>query len=426
MKKIYILLSLLILTGALAGCTGIFQTTAGGELTFLTSKKTVSTTSNTIDKDMLISDVYEMIYSEIYNEVKAEVIENISEERFNEMYSDMVEELLTKVANGDIDISADSIIDMINNVEETSANSVIGVTSLNENGVAQAIGSGVIYKHVGNTYYVITNNHVVEDGSSYEVRFEDGSTLEAILKGVDDLVDVAVLYFISEDDYQVVEFADSDLVSKGDIVLAVGNSNGYDFYGSMTMGIVSGLNRYFDVDNDGINDMFVNYIQHDAAINAGNSGGALFDINGDVIGINVIKLSATEIEGMGFSIPSNLVKAICEDIEEFGYSKQKPVLGINFIQIRNNETALAENEYIVPDTIEDGFYIVEVYEGSSLYGYVEAGDIIVNIGDIDITTAEDFIFEFSKFLVDDTISITYFRDGAYHTVDDIVLKAAVN
>lgn len=426
MKKIYILLSLFILSGVLAGCTGIFEISSQEDLTFLTSKKTVSTISNTIDKDMLISEVYEMIYSNIYNEVKAEVMENISEARFNEMYSDMVDELLVKVANGEIEVSSASIIDMINNIEETSANAVIGVTSKNENGVSQAIGSGVIYKHIGNKYYVITNNHVVEDGVSYEVRFEDGSTLDAVLQGVDDLVDVAVLYFISEDDYQVAEFADSDLVTKGDIVLAVGNSNGYDFFGSMTMGIVSGLNRYFDVDSDGINDMFVNYIQHDAAINGGNSGGALFDINGDVIGINVIKLSATEIEGMGFSIPSNLVKAICEDIEAYGYSKQKPVLGINFIQIRNNETALANSNYVVPDTIEDGFYIVEVYEGSSLYGYVQAGDIVTNIAGIDITSAEDFIFEFSRFLVDDKISITYFRNGEYHTINDIVLKAAVN
>jgi serine protease Do len=192
------------------------------------------------------------------------------------------------------------------------------------------------------------------------------------------------------------------------------------------MGIVSGLDRYFDIDNNGINDMFVNYIQHDAAINSGNSGGALFDVDGDVIGINVIKLSATEIEGMGFAIPSNLVSAICSDIEELGYSLQKPVLGINFIDIRGHADFFEANEIVIPEDIDDGFVIFEVYEGSSFDGFVFAGDIITVIADIDLSTAEDFVYRFSKYIVGDVISITLYRDGQYITINDIELKAQVN
>ncbi len=425
MKKLYVFLSLLLVTGLLAGCTGIFETVPQDQITFLTSSKTTTTTSNTIDKNLILSDVYEIIYSEIYEEVKAEVMTNISEERFDEIYSDIIDDLLFKIADGSISITPQSIIDMINIVENTTANSVVGVSAFNDYGVEISIGSGAIYKQVGDKYYVITNNHVVEEGTSFTIHFEDGSEIGALLRGVDDLVDLAVLYFITDDEYPVADFGDSSLVEKGDVVLAVGNPGGYDFYGSITMGIVSGLDRYFDIDNDNINDMFVNYIQHDAAINSGNSGGALFDMNGDIIGINVIKLSATDIEGMGFAIPSNLVSAICDDIEEFGYSKQKPVLGINFIEIRGHLDLFEANEIVIPDEIEDGFYIFEVTAGASFDGYVQAGDIITKIGDIDLTTAENFVLLFSQYIVGDTISITLYRDGGYITYNDIELKAKV-
>lgn len=426
MKKFIIFLSLILLTGTLASCTGLFETAPEQNLTFLTSKSSTTTTSNTINKDLILSDIYEIIYSDIYDEVKAEVIKNISEERFDAIYAEVVDDLLAEVAAGNIQVNAASIIDMIYKVENNSAPAVVGVSSLNANGVETSVGSGVIYKHVGDKYYIVTNNHVVENGSSFEIVFEDDTRVTAILRGVDELVDLAVLYFISEDDYPVVDFADSSLVTKGDIVLAVGNPIGYDYFGTMTMGIVSGLDRYFDIDNNGINDMFVNYIQHDAAINSGNSGGALFDTDGDVIGINVIKLSATEIEGMGFAIPSNLVSAICTDIEELGYSLQKPVLGINFIDIRGHADFFTANEIELPEGITDGFYIFEVYEGSSFDGLVFADDIITEIADIELTTAEDFVYRFSKYIVGDVISITLYRNGQYITINDIELKAQVN
>jgi len=367
-----------------------------------------------------------MIRAQIYEDVKADVLEDISEERFDQIYAAVVDELLQKVADGEIEITPNSIIEMIKNVEQTKSSAVVGVSVFNGYGVQQAIGSGVIYKHVGDTYYLVTNNHVVEEGVSYEVRFEDGTTIGAVLRGVDTVVDLAVLYFITDDDYTVADFADSSLVTKGDIVLAVGNPSGYDFYGSVTMGIVSGLDRYFDVDNDGINDMFVNYIQHDASINAGNSGGALFNIYGDVIGINVIKLTSSEIEGMGFAIPSNLVSAICDDIEEFGYSLQKPYMGINFIDIWGSEAYFTTNGITLPEGITHGFYVIQVYSGGSLYGYVQVGDIITQIADVEITTAEDFVYEFSKYIVGDVISIVVYRNDGYLTIEDITLKARVD
>lgn len=414
------------MTGLLAGCTGIFDTVPHDEITFMTSKSTTSTTTNTINKDLLMSDIYEMIYAQVYQDIKAEVENNLSQEVFDSMYASVVQELLQKVADGEITLTPASIADMITQVADTKSQSVVGVTALDDAGADKAMGSGVIYKHIDNMYYVVTNHHVVAEGTSYQIRFADGTTVGATLRGVDTLVDLAVLYFISDNDYPVATFADSDAVQKGDVVLAVGNPRGYEFYGSVTMGIVSGLNRYFDVDNDGINDMFVNYIQHDAAINPGNSGGALFDTNGDVIGINVIKLSATTIEGMGFAIPSNLVSAICSDIEEYGYSLQKPYLGITFVDILNHEDYFILNGISLPEDVTQGFYISEVSENGSLYGYVRPGDILVQIGDVTLTNAEDFVYNFSKYMVGDTVSVTLYRDGQLMTIDDIVLKAKVD
>jgi len=419
MKKILVFLSILILTFVFVGCTSDFDTNT--EMTFLTSSSTRVTTTNTIDGELIMSDIYQMIYSEIYDDVRAEVIENISEDRFDQLYSEIVDELLLKIADGTITISPQNIADMILNVENDKASAVVGVTTFDSAGEGVAIGSGVIYKNIGDKYYIVTNNHVVEDATSYEIQFEDGTTIGAVLRGVDTLVDLAVLYFISEDDYTVVDFADSSLVQKGDIVLAVGNPSGYDFFGSITMGIISGLNRYFDIDEDGVRDMFVNYIQHDAAINSGNSGGALFDINGDVIGINVLKYTDIDIEGMGFAIPSNLVSSIVSDIEEFGVSNQIPVLGIQFMEIRNNESNFEYQGIVIPDEITDGFYIISVYDDKSFSDYVQAGDIIVEIGGIALTTSLQFKESFSQYVVGDTISIRLYRNGSYITIDNILL-----
>ena len=428
MKKILILISLIMIF-LLVGCASDF--TLNNTITDTTDVGTTTSTTylpttTTIDVNMVISEVYQKIYEDLYNDVKAEVISHMSEERFEQIYAQVLEQILEDIKNGDIDVTAASIIDMILSIEEGPALAVVGVTTYSATGASLKTGSGVIYKHVGDKYFVVTNFHVVEDGATYEIVFEDGSTISAILKGVDDLVDLAVLSFVSNNEYKTASFGDSSQVKKGDIVIAVGNPKGYEFYGSFTMGIISGLDRYFDIDGDDTRDMFVNYIQHDAAINSGNSGGALFDIYGKVIGINVIKISSTEVEGMGFSIPSNLVAAICSDLEEFGISLQVPVLGISFMELHNNIDSLILNGAIIPEGVTEGFYIFDVGVSSTMYGYLYPDDILVSIDDIQLTTAEEFKFEFSKYKVGDVISISFIRSGNLITINDIELKAKVS
>jgi len=426
MKKIIAFMSSLILTSLLVGCGGLFAPIEPITRTYLTRPPVTNTAPNTINEDLIISDLYERIYESLYEDVKNEVIKDISEERFVELYDSVIATLLSAALQGHIDITAASVIDKILEIEATSANSVVGIRNLNNNGVIQAVGSGVIYKHVGNKYYVLTNNHVIEDGVAFTVVFENGDEIGAILRGVDNLVDLAVLYFFSDEEYEVAEFGNGSELRKGEIVIAVGHPTGFNYFGSMTMGIISGLNRYFDIDNDGIKDMFVGYIQHDAAINSGNSGGALFNLEGQLIGVNVIKLSSVNIEGMGFAIPIDLVAAIIADIEEFGYSIQKPVLGIRFVDIKNNEAFFIQNEIDLPEGIINGFFILEVSENATMDGYLQPGDILIQIGDVVIESSNQFVEEFSVYRVGDIIDIVVIRNNETILITDIELKAAVN
>lgn len=419
MKKVYaLIISLLFLLTI--GCTIDFTTTKGTYSHTTTMTGTQTTTE--MNMDDVISAVYAKIYAELYDDIRAEIIADLSEEEFQAIYDDVMTDLYAKIDSGDLTLEAVSSVNQILNVALNAANSVVGVANLNASNTIQSVGSGVIYKQTGSTYFVVTNEHVIEDGTSFEIYFEDGSSVAATLLGKDALVDVAVLTFVSSETLTVVNFGDSEALTQGQLVLAVGNPNGFDYFGSITMGIVSGLDRYFDIDNDDVTDMFVNYIQHDAAINSGNSGGALFNLNGEVIGINVIKIASTEIEGMGFAIPSELVERICADIEEFGVSKQVPVLGITFVDIINNPTYFTTNNIPLPPTMTSGFYVIGVQTDASFDGYVQIGDIVTQIGDVTIVNSLDFKAGFSKYRVGDLIDIIVYRNGAYMTIEDIELK----
>ncbi|MFA5006054.1 MAG: trypsin-like peptidase domain-containing protein [Candidatus Izemoplasmatales bacterium] len=425
MKRILALFLALIATVAFAGCTFVFpiSTTTRSTTAVTTAATTVSvtTTEVTIDIDLIRSEVYNRIYAELYDAVYAEVAADLSQDRFDEIYAQIMDDVVAMIVDGTITVTPLSIVELVRSVAMGEAQAVVGVANYDAQGNGVSVGSGVVYKHTGDQYYVVTNNHVVEGAASLRILTPDGEYHDGVLRGVDATVDVAVIYFTSATDYATAAFGDSDLVTKGTIVLAVGNPSGFDYYGSMTMGIVSGLDRYFDIDNDEVKDMFVNYIQHDASINAGNSGGALFNLDGEVIGINVIKIAATEIEGMGFAIPSNLVSAICDDIEEFGVSKVKPVLGITFVDIAQNPDYFTFYGITLPEGIEAGFYVLAVGDGATLDGYVEPGDIVTRIGAIDIVDTDDFVQQFKQYHVGDVISVTVYRNGGYLTFDAIEL-----
>jgi serine protease Do len=437
MKKILKLGMIVGMMFVLTGCSTLLNLTTGDlttssdvttnfETSITTTEAPVTTEEMTIDYEQLMDDVhqqvYDRIYNELYNDIKADIVADISEEEIDLIYTSIRDDIINQIELGNIEIESTTIFDQVAYVGVTSALAVVGVNNLDATGGVNSTGSGVIYKRDGDQYYVVTNHHVIEDATDIEIQFYDGTTMYAELLGVETLVDIAVLKFNSTEVLQTANFGDSDALQKGEFITAVGNPSGFDYFNTMTFGVISGVNRYFDIDSDGTRDMFVNYIQHDAAINAGNSGGALFNMYGEIVGINTLKLVDYSIEGMGFAIPSNLIELIVGDIEAFGYSNRKPMLGITFVDIATNRDVLIASGAIIPESITSGFYIQSVVANSSVDGYVLADDIIVQIGDVIIENTAQFVEGFSQYLIGDIIDIVVYRDGQYITLTDIELK----
>lgn len=190
---------------------------------------------------------------------------------------------------------------------------------------SESAGSGIIVSEDDDYIYIVTNNHVVEDATTLTVQFSDDSTAEAQIQGTDSSDDLAVVKVaksdISSDTLNTIKVAtlgDSDSLSVGDSVIAIGNALGYGQ--SVTTGVVSALNRQVEAEDEstGATTTTSGLIQTDAAINPGNSGGALLDSNGNVIGINSSKFSSTSVEGMGFAIPINTAKSVISDLIKNG------------------------------------------------------------------------------------------------------------
>ncbi len=185
---------------------------------------------------------------------------------------------------------------------------------------AEGSGSGIIISGDG---YIVTNNHVIEGASSIKVALNTGSEYEAKLIGTDSKTDLAVIKIQPQETLAIAELGDSSQVQVGERAIAIGNPLGMEFFGSTTQGIISAINRTIKVDN-----RTMNVIQTDAAINEGNSGGALVDAYGKVIGINAVKIASSSVEGMGFAIPITEARPIIQDLIQFGYVKGRPVIGI--------------------------------------------------------------------------------------------------
>lgn len=323
MKKILSLFGILLGAFVFLGCTSVQAQETTTTLSPTSSEVTYGDRTFTYTSvDDLIDQMYEIVYADLYADLYAEFSEDLFVNIDEEIYDAVVANLQGSVDTGNISVIIDAnaenlgvtivnaFQDSIDEVVELAGSSVIGIT--NYLGTeAKSLGSGVIYYHdtVANRYYFITNEHVVKDGDNYKVVFEDGTSIPAQLIGKNATIDIAILSFsgaVLPYPVSVSPLGNSSLLNKGTIAIAVGNPEGYDFYGSVTLGVVSGTNRFFGTDDP------VPYIQHDAAINAGNSGGPLYNLQGQVIGINVSKYAETDIEGMGFAIPVNVVKTVIE------------------------------------------------------------------------------------------------------------------
>ena len=264
----------------------------------------------------------------------------------------------------------------------------------------EGVGSGVIFRKDG---YIVTNNHVVADAKELIVSFADGKTLNAELVGADEMTDIAVVK-VKANDLPVAQFGNSDEIMVGEPAIAIGNPLGLEFQGSVTVGVISALNRKLAV-----NEGFVQLIQTDAAINPGNSGGALLNADGEVIGINSAKLATTEVEGMGFAIPINTVQTIINELIAKGYIA-RPALGI---QILDQQTATQSGyrwQY------GDGVLVYKILLGGSAHkAGLERGDLILSIDGEKVTTVTELRNKVMNKKIGDKVRIRYSRDGKEDT-----------
>ncbi|RFB75070.1 Do family serine endopeptidase [Methylovirgula sp. 4M-Z18] len=236
-----------------------------------------------------------------------------------------------------------------------------------------SLGSGFVIDSAG---IIITNNHVIEGANDITVIFTDGSKLKADIVGKDEKVDVAVLRVKPEKPLKAVKFGDSDKARVGDWVMAVGNPFGLG--GTVTAGIVSARNRNID------SGPYDNYIQTDAAINKGNSGGPLFNMNGEVIGINTAILSPTGGSvGIGFATPANTVMPVIDQLQKFGETRR----GWLGVKIQNVDDAIAESLSL---SGAHGALIAGVDDkGPAKPAGLEPGDVIVKFDGKDVKDSHD-------------------------------------
>ena len=263
---------------------------------------------------------------------------------------------------------------------------------------SSALGSGFVISEDG---FVVTNNHVIDGADEILIEFFEGGELPAKVIGTDPNTDIALLKVETDKPLSFVSFGDSDISRVGDWVMAMGNPLGQGF--SVSAGIVSARNRALSGSYD-------DYIQTDAAINRGNSGGPLFNMDGDVIGVNTAILSPNGGSiGIGFSMASNVVVKVVDQLKEFGETR-RGWLGVR-IQDVSDDVAEAIG-------LEDaaGALVTDVPEGPSMEAGIKAGDVIMSFDGKDVSDTRSLVKTVGNTQVGKAVRVVVFRDGKTETL----------
>ncbi|MDR0851772.1 MAG: S1C family serine protease [Clostridiales Family XIII bacterium] len=322
----------------------------------------------------------------------------------------LVDPVVPVVAGDSYTINPASDINTTEAVAKKVLNSVVGITAegntvdyFGRTARATGVGTGIIVHEDG---YILTNSHVVWDGetTSIKVLLSDGKEVDGELLWNDDTIDLAIIK-INAKGLVPTELGDSDLVQIGSYVAAIGNPLGLDFNGSITQGVVSGLNRNITAGSETKTTRMEGLIQVDAAINSGNSGGPLLNNRGEVIGVNTAKASA---EGMGFAIPINTAKPIIERVIATG-SFERVYMGVS---ASNAEEISVQYPNLKLGAVK-GAFLTNVTSGSpaDLAG-LRMKDIITEVNGVKVFTSTDLIKTLLSYQAGDTVTVKYLRDGS--------------
>ncbi|MGF2995466.1 S1C family serine protease [Lactococcus lactis] len=345
----------------------------------------------------------------------------------------------TKVSNVSVNVNTDitsaikkvsnSVVSVMNyqkdNSQSSDFSSIFGGNSGSSSSTdglqLSSEGSGVIYKKSGGDAYVVTNYHVIAGNSSLDVLLSGGQKVKASVVGYDEYTDLAVLKISSEHVKDVATFADSSKLTIGEPAIAVGSPLGSQFANTATEGILSATSRQVTLTQENGQTTNINAIQTDAAINPGNSGGALINIEGQVIGITQSKITTTEdgstsVEGLGFAIPSNDVVNIINKLEADG-KISRPALGIRMVDLSQLSTN-DSSQLKLPSSVTGGVVVYSVQSGlPAASAGLKAGDVITKVGDTAVTSSTDLQSALYSHNINDTVKVTYYRDGKSNTAD---------
>lgn len=347
--------------------------------------------------------------TELNDRVEALLEQNYKSEIYKSV-KDYIDESGINAAVSDADVSE---------IYKNVGKSIVGITSktyvydwFNNQEESQVTGSGVIIDETSTLLYIVTNYHVVSDATDVVVEIAKDQIVNSKLVGFDQSTDLAVLTVEKSDvdadvlkELNPISIGDSEGLKIGELAIAIGNPLGYD--NTVTRGIISAVDRQVDQDTD------VRYIQTDAAINPGNSGGALVNSKGELIGINTSKISDTDVEGIGFAIPSDKMMDIVDELMDKGFVS-RPYIGIGGIDVDENTSDL----YDIPM----GVLVRYVYDGSPAEeAGVKVMDLIVAIDDEKVFNMEGLTQILSTHKPGEKVVLKVVRDDNEEVLIDVVL-----
>ncbi|MDF2947372.1 MAG: Trypsin-like protein serine protease, contains C-terminal domain, Do-like protein [Bacillales bacterium] len=319
----------------------------------------------------------------------------------------------TKQRNVNVNVTTD-----ITKAVDKVRDAVVGVINIQQGNMfvqdgEAGTGSGVIYQKSGDKAFIVTNNHVVEGASKVEVSLSDGRRISAKVLGTDIYTDLAVLEIQSKYVKSVADLGNSGSLKVGEPAVAIGNPLSLNFSGSVTQGIISGLERTVpvDLDGNGTYDWEVEVLQTDAAINPGNSGGALINIEGDVIGINSMKIRQEAVEGIGLAIPMDIAKPIISSLQKHG-EVHRPYMGVELRSVGEIPEHNQRETLNLPMSVKDGIVIMSVIQGSPAEAAgIQKYDVVTKLDGKEVSN----VIQLRKVLyqkeVGDSMEVEYYRGG---------------